>query len=64
MGIVLLTLGKLGPLVGAIAGNSRLLAPGVLAPSNFDLNSFCRQSSLARLSREREKSQAQAGTGE
>jgi hypothetical protein len=36
MGIVLLTLGKPGPLVGAIAGNSRLLAPGVLAPSNFE----------------------------
>ena len=27
---------KLGPLVGAIAGNSRLLAPGVLASLNID----------------------------
>jgi hypothetical protein len=37
MGFVLLTHGKPGLLVGVIAGNSRLLAFGVLAPLNLNL---------------------------
>jgi hypothetical protein len=35
MGFVLLTHGRLEPLVSAIAGNSQLLAFGVLAPLNL-----------------------------